>query len=146
MSLFDEPRFADSDADEFERSLLASARTETMSPERRSALVGALAIGTAVVGAQAAVAVPIWPPGSRAKRCRRCLVFEIGYSATTVRRSMLFRPNPTTSNGREFGGGILNGSLTSRIVAAPLRAFFTGWRGETIGAWLSYLLSPFLCV
>jgi len=40
------------------------------------------------------------------------LVFDGGYSATTVSRSRLFKPKPTTSNGRDPGGGILNGKRT----------------------------------
>src|SRR5580765_1772979 len=56
-------------------------------------------------------------------RCRRCLLFEAGYSATTASRSMLLSPNPATSNGRESAGRILSPSRTFRILlqsAAPL--------------------------
>src|ERR1700730_9019509 len=56
----------------------------------------------------------IWPPGSRAKRCSRCFVFDAGYSATTDTRSMLFSPKPTTSKGLAAAGGMENGMRTGR--------------------------------
>src|SRR5579871_6201054 len=54
------------------------------------------------------MAVAICPPAIRAKRCSRCLLSGAGNSATTVRKSRLFSPRPTMSNGAP-GGGIRSG-------------------------------------
>src|SRR5439155_5755690 len=57
-------------------------------------------------------AVAICPPGSRANRCTRCLLLEVGYSATTAMRSTLFEPRPTRSNGCSPCEGTVNGIRT----------------------------------
>jgi len=64
--------------------------------------------------AQVAIAVAICPPGSRANRWSRCLVFFVNYTATTETRSMLFNPNPTTSKGLLAAGGMANGILKAK--------------------------------
>jgi hypothetical protein len=69
-----------------------------------------------------AIAVAIWPPGSRVTRCKRCFEFEAGNSATTASRSTLLRPKPATSNGRAAAAGMLK----DRRTPASYRILFRG--------------------
>ena len=82
------------------------------------------------------MAVAISAPGNLAKRCRRCLVFETGYSATTATRSMLLSPNPATSKGRVPAVGMKKTECTpaesycGRMSAMNIRRVVEGDRAD----------------
>ena len=70
--------------------------------------------------AQAAMAVAIWPPGSRVARWSRCLEFTAGCSATTASRSTLLRPNPATSKARSPACGIVSDNRTAHLYSTQI--------------------------